>query len=66
MLQLGEHLVTFDAGFKKLLRRTQLTVLVSNQQIGSLGNRPRKPLSHQVTATSIGHEQAFRLTATTV
>jgi len=27
-LQLGEHLVTFDADFRKLLRRTQLTVLV--------------------------------------
>jgi len=28
--QLGEHLVTFDADFKKLLRRTQVTVLVSD------------------------------------
>ena len=28
VIQLGEHLVTFDAGFKKLLRRTQVTVLV--------------------------------------
>ena len=28
VLQLGEHLVTFDADFRKLLRRTQLTVLV--------------------------------------
>ena len=28
VLQLGEHLVTFDAEFRKLLRRTQLTVLV--------------------------------------
>ena len=27
VLQFGEHLVTFDAGFKKLLRRTHLTVL---------------------------------------
>ena len=26
--QLGEHLVTFDADFKKLLKRTQVTVLV--------------------------------------
>lgn len=25
--QRGEHLVTFDADFKKLLKRTQLTVL---------------------------------------
>jgi toxin-antitoxin system PIN domain toxin len=30
VIQLGEHLVTFDAGFKKLLRRTQLTVLVGH------------------------------------
>ena len=29
VIQLGEHLVTFDADFKKLLRRTQVTVLVS-------------------------------------
>ena len=29
VIQLGEHLVTFDADFKKLLRRTQLTVLVA-------------------------------------
>ena len=28
VLQFGEHLVTFDADFRKLLRRTQLTVLV--------------------------------------
>ena len=28
VIQLGEHLVTFDAGFRKLLRRTQVTVLV--------------------------------------
>jgi toxin-antitoxin system PIN domain toxin len=28
VIQLGEHLVTFDAGFKKLLRRTQVTVLI--------------------------------------
>ena len=27
VIHLGEHLVTFDADFKKLLRRTQLTVL---------------------------------------
>ena len=27
VIQLGEHLVTFDADLKKLLRRTQLTVL---------------------------------------
>ena len=27
VIQLGEHLVTFDADFRKLLRRTQLTVL---------------------------------------
>ncbi len=30
VIQLGEHLVTFDADFKKLLRRTQVTVLNSN------------------------------------
>jgi uncharacterized protein len=29
VIQLGEHLVTFDADFKKLLRRQQLTVLVT-------------------------------------
>lgn len=29
VIQLGEHLVTFDADFKKLLRRTQVTVLGS-------------------------------------
>ncbi len=28
VIQLGEHLVTFDAGFKKLLGRTQVTVLI--------------------------------------
>ena len=28
-LQLGEHLVTFDSGFKKLLPRSQVTVLVA-------------------------------------
>ncbi len=28
IMQLGEHLVTFDADFKKLLRRERLTVLV--------------------------------------
>ena len=28
VIQLGEHLVTFDSDFKKLLRRAQLTVLV--------------------------------------
>ena len=27
VIQLGEHLVTFDADFKKLLKRTQVTVL---------------------------------------
>ena len=27
VIQLSEHLVTFDTGFKKLLRRSQLTVL---------------------------------------
>ena len=30
VIQLGEHLVTFDADFKKLLRHTQVTVLVSD------------------------------------
>ena len=29
VIQLGEHLVTFDADFKRLLGRTQVTVLVS-------------------------------------
>jgi predicted nucleic acid-binding protein len=28
VIQLGEHLVTFNADFKKLLKRTQVTVLV--------------------------------------
>lgn len=28
--QLGEHLITFDTDFKKLLRRTQVTVLSPN------------------------------------
>ena len=28
VMQFGEHLVTFDVGFKKLLGRTQVTVLV--------------------------------------
>ena len=28
-LQLGEHLVSFDSGFKKLLPRSQVTVLVA-------------------------------------
>ena len=28
VIQLGEHLVTFDADFKKLLKRTQVTVLI--------------------------------------
>ena len=28
VIQLGEHLVTFDSDFKKLLRRAQVTVLV--------------------------------------
>ena len=27
IIQRGEHLVTFDAGFKRLLKRTQVTVL---------------------------------------
>ena len=27
VIQRGEHLVTFDAGFKRLLKRTQVTVL---------------------------------------
>lgn len=30
VIQLGEHLVTFDADIKKLLRRTQVTVLSVN------------------------------------
>ena len=30
VMQLGEHLVTFDTDFKKLLSRTQVTVLVPN------------------------------------
>jgi len=30
VIQLGEHLVTFDTGFKKLLRRTQVTLLDPN------------------------------------
>lgn len=30
VIQLGEHLVTFDADFKKLLKRMQLTVLAPN------------------------------------
>lgn len=29
VIQLGEHLMTFDADFKKLLRRTQVTVLIN-------------------------------------
>jgi toxin-antitoxin system PIN domain toxin len=29
VIQLGEHLVTFDADFKKLLGRTQVTVLIA-------------------------------------
>jgi len=28
VIQLGEHLVTFDADFRKLLRRAQVTILV--------------------------------------
>lgn len=32
VIQLGEHLVTFDADFKKLLKRTQVTVLVHDKQ----------------------------------
>ena len=30
VIHLGEHLVTFDADFKKLLGRTQVTILVPN------------------------------------
>jgi uncharacterized protein len=30
VIQLGEHLVTFDADFKKLLNRSQVTVLAPN------------------------------------
>lgn len=30
VIQLGEHLVTFDADFKKLLKRSQVTVLVAD------------------------------------
>lgn len=30
VIQFGEHLVTFDTDFKKLLSRTQVTVLVAN------------------------------------
>ena len=30
VIQLGEHLVTFDTEFKKLLRRTQVTLLNPN------------------------------------
>jgi len=37
VIQFSEHLVTFDADFKKLLRRTQVTVLVPDQGTGSLG-----------------------------
>jgi len=29
VIQLGEHLVTFDTDFKKLLKRTQVTLLVN-------------------------------------
>ena len=29
VVHLGEHLVTFDVDFKKLLKRTQLTVLAT-------------------------------------
>lgn len=32
VIQLGEHLVTFDADFKRLLKRTQVTVLVHDKQ----------------------------------
>lgn len=31
VIQLGEHLVTFDADFKRLLSRTQVTVLIPGQ-----------------------------------
>jgi hypothetical protein len=30
VIQLGEHLVTFDTDFKKLLGRTQVTVLIAD------------------------------------
>lgn len=30
VVQLGDHLVTFDTGFRKLLRREQLTVLAAS------------------------------------
>lgn len=30
VIQLGDHLVTFDTDFKKLLSRTQVTVLIPN------------------------------------
>ena len=29
VVELGEHLVTFDTDFKKLLKRTQVTVLTA-------------------------------------
>jgi len=29
VVELGEHLVTFDANFRKLLKRTQVTILVA-------------------------------------
>ena len=32
VIQLGEHLVTFDTDFKKLLKRTQVTVIVHDKQ----------------------------------
>ena len=30
IIHLGEHLVTFDADFKKLLKRSQVTILISD------------------------------------
>ncbi len=30
VIQLGEHLFAFDRGFKKLLKRTQFTVLAAS------------------------------------
>jgi predicted nucleic acid-binding protein len=30
VIQLGEHLVTFDRDFKKLMKRTQFTVLAAS------------------------------------
>ena len=30
VMQLGEHLVTFDADFKRLLKKSQVTILITN------------------------------------